>query len=214
MAGGNLRFIAEKLIKGRDEMIEQEHAQDIFQAFNSMCARVPAGARGIVFLPWTFGERSPIEDHTVRGGLINLSLNHSQEDIIRAVFEGVAFNSRWLFQGVERFMGRQARAVRFSGGGARSEIWAQIYADILDRAILQMDEPIMTNSRGAAFIGAVGIGELKFADIPAMVKIKRVFEPNSRNLEVYDERFAIFQKLYHQNKKLYRRLNGNAHAQV
>jgi xylulokinase len=211
-AGGNLRFIGDKLIKGKTELIQEEGVENIYQVFDQISARVPAGARGICFCPWTFGERSPMEDQTLRGGFFNLSLNHTHEDLIRAVFEGVAFNSRWLLQGVERFMGKTFAAIRFSGGGANSDVWSQIYADILNRAIWQVDEPLLVNTRGAAFIGAVGIGELSFRDIPDLVKIKQVYEPNPEHRALYDERFAVFQNFYHKTKGLYKRLNGTPHV--
>lgn len=74
----------------------------------------------MIFTPWLYGERTPVEDRFMGGGFHNLSLSASREDLVRAVFEGVALNTRWLLQAVERFTRRRLEPIRFIGG-ARSD---------------------------------------------------------------------------------------------
>jgi xylulokinase len=74
--------------------------------------------------------------------------------------------------------------------------------------IRQVTDPIQANARGAAFIAAVGLGYLNFADIPEKVAIKATFTPNPENRAMYDKLFEEFTRFYHQNKGSYQRLNG------
>jgi xylulokinase len=74
--------------------------------------------------------------------------------------------------------------------------------------IRQVADPIYANARGAAWIGAVGLGEISFADVPGLVQFKRSYEPDDKNRVLYDERFAVFTQIYRQMKNVYKRLNG------
>ncbi len=111
-------------------------------------------------MPWLNGERSPVEDRLVRGGFFNQSLQTTRGHLVRAVLEGVAYNARWLLKYVEPFIGRKLDGIRLIGGGARSKLWCQILADVLDRPIHQVDEPVMANARGAAFQAGLALGHL------------------------------------------------------
>lgn len=175
--------------------------------FDQIAERVPAGSDRVIFAPWLYGERTPIEDSTVRGGFFNISLSTKREHLIRAVMEGVAYNSRWLLQGVEGFTRHRFEAVNMIGGGAQADIWCQIMADVLDRPMRQMKDPIRANSRGAAYVALVGLGLMSFDDIHKNVAVNRVFQPNPANRAIYDELFAEFLNLYKNNKSMYGRLN-------
>ncbi|MDA8410642.1 MAG: FGGY-family carbohydrate kinase, partial [Treponema sp.] len=181
---------------------------DIFKVLDRITARVPAGANGLVYTPWIWGERAPVSDSTVRAGLFNLSLRNTREDIIRAFLEGIALNTRWLLDPVARFMGRRPESIAIVGGGAQSDLWCQIFADVLNVEIRQAAEPVCANARGAAWIAAVGLGELTFADIPSLVEIRRAYTPLADNRELYDGRFEVFKGIYRQLKGIYKGLNG------
>ena len=137
----------------------------------------------------------------------NLSLNNTREDIIRAFLEGIAFNTRWLLAPVEKFLRRDVAAIHIVGGGAQSDVWCQIFADVLNVEIKQVFDPIYANARGAAWIAAVGLGEIRFSDIPQLVQFRRVYEPRPQTRALYEEKFAIFQQIYKQMKNVYRQLN-------
>ena len=94
-----------------------------------------AGSGGVLFIPWLNGERTPVDDHLVRGGWLNLSLDTTRAQLVRAVLEGVALNARWMQGPVERFCKRRLDPIAFIGGGARSPLWSQILADVLGREI-------------------------------------------------------------------------------
>ena len=128
--------------------------------------------------------------------------------MIRAVFEGVAYNSRWLLQLVEKFIKRKMDPLNIIGGGAQSDIWCQIYADVLNRTIRQVKDPIYANARGAALIASVGLGYCAFDEICHLVQFSNEFHPNPDNRALYDELFAEFLQIYKSNEQIYKRLNA------
>jgi xylulokinase len=175
---------------------------------DEMAAASPPGSNGVIFTPWLYGERSPVEDPYVRGGFHNLSLSTRRPDLVRAVFEGVALNARWLLQTVERLARHRLDPIRFIGGGARSAVWCQIFADVLGRTVEQVADPVNANARGAAMLAAVALGELTFDEVPGRVTVTQRYEPEHSTQPLYDARFAEFTGLYRRNRKAYARLNA------
>lgn len=195
-AGACLVHLKEKLFFPADELRTADAPADVYAAFDRMAESSPPGSRGLFFLPWLYGERSPEAESLVRGGLVNYSLLHERSDVIRAVYEGIALNTRDLLEHLEAFLGRSMPALRFIGGGAKSASWAQIFADVLDRPILVVREPQSANLRGAALIAYVALGELRFEDVPDLVPIASRFEPRSQHRAVYDAAFSRFMNLH------------------
>lgn len=206
-AGGNLTFLRDNIIYHKDELLQEADVPDIFKVLDQIANRVPAGANGVMYTPWIWGERAPVEDKTLRAGLYNLSLNSTREDIIRAFLEGIAYNTRWLLSPVEKFIGRKVHSINIVGGGAQSDVWCQIFADVMNVEIKQVADPIYANARGAAWIAAVGLGEIKYGDIPELTQFRRAYQPKVENRAVYDRGFENFQLIYKQMKGVYRRLN-------
>lgn len=206
-AGGNLTFLRDRLIFHKDEMLNQE-AGEFYGVLDAVAEKVPPGSNGIIYTPWLYGERCPIDDPTIRAGIHNLSLENTRSDVVRAFLEGVALNTRWMLAPVEKFIGRKRiDPINMIGGGANSALWCQIHADVLNRTIRQVKDPVQANARGAAFIAAVGLGLIDFKDIPEHIQFKQIFEPDSGNRALYDERFEIFVEIYKRNKDIYKRLN-------
>ncbi|CAG0935436.1 xylulokinase [Thermoflexales bacterium] len=213
-AGGNLNFLRDSVLYHKDELLQEAKVPDVFKIMDQIAARVPAGSHGVIYTPWIWGERAPVEDRNLRAGLYNISLNNTREDIIRAFLEGVAFNTRWLMQPVEKFMGRDVQQINLAGGGGNSDVWCQIFADVLNVEIRQVQDPIQANARGAAFIAGVGLGSIGFGDVPQLVEFKRIYQPTPQHRTVYDERYEIFIEIYRQMKGVYQKLNrGNAGSQ-
>jgi xylulokinase len=195
-AGACLTFVRDNLGLAAD-----------FDAMNAMVAAVPPGSGRVLFTPWLNGERSPVDDHTVRGGFHNLSLSTTRDQLVRAVYEGVAFNSRWLLEAVEKFAGRTFSSLAFVGGGANSDQWAQIHADVLGCEIRQVADPVLANVRGAAFIAMLALDLVSVDQIPGMVEVRRTLEPDPGTGPEYEILFGEFVTLYKQTKGIYKRLN-------
>ncbi len=208
MAGGNLTYLRDNILYHKDELLQEADQPDIFKYLDQIAARVPAGSNGVLYTPWIWGERAPVDDKTVRAGLHNLSINNTREDILRAFLEGIALNTRWLLKPVEGFLGRKMESLNMVGGGAQSDVWCQIFADIMNVEIRQVANPIYANARGAAWIAAVGLGEITFADVPRLVEFKKRFLPQASTRSLYDDRFDIFKQIYKQMKPVYQKLNA------
>ena len=206
-AGVCLQFLRDNILFHKDELPCGDKPGNAYQVFDQIAARTPAGSGRVIFLPWLYGERAPIDDESVRGGFYNQSLETNREHMIRAVFEGVAFNSRWILKYVEQFNGRPAEAINMVGGGAKSEIWCQIHADVLDRPIRQMKDPIEVNVRGAALLASAALGYLRYDEIGARVPVANTYLPKPANRKLYDELFSEFVAIYENNRKIYARLN-------
>lgn len=207
-AGGNLTYLRDNIIYHKDELLQEADVPDIFKVLDQIADRVPVGSNGVLYTPWIWGERAPVEDRTLRAGLYNLSLNNTREDIIRAFLEGIAFNTRWLMTPLEKFLGRKVNTINIVGGGAQSDVWCQIFADVMNVQIKQVADPIYANARGAAWIAAAGLKAIAFKDISELVQYKKCYEPQSQNRALYDEKFEVFQQIYKQMKSVYHRLNG------
>lgn len=221
IAGGALSFLRDKVLYHKDELLQEESVPDVYKIFDKIVENTPPGAHNLIFTPWLFGERSPVDDHSVRGGLYNISLDTNREHLIRAVFEGVAFNVKWLLAAVEDFIkkwvkeekpeqiedGKIMPELTIIGGGANSKVWCQIFADIMDRRIKQIKDPIQVNARGAAFMASVALDYIKWEDIPDLIEYNDIYEPNPENRELYDNLFEEFKAIYKAMGKIYKRLN-------
>jgi xylulokinase len=206
-AGNCLNYLRDNVFYPDDELTNGASPADVYQRFDRMAERTAPGSGQVIFLPWLYGERAPIDDPLVRGGFFNLSLHATREQLVRAVFEGVAYNSRWLLKCVEQFIGRRVTAINAVGGGAKSDVWCQIHADVLNRTIRQAKDPWLTSLRGAAWLAALALGDASIDDIVKHTPIAHIYEPNPDHRRLYDELFAEFVNVYQRNKPIYARLN-------
>ncbi|GAA0517088.1 xylulokinase [Saccharopolyspora thermophila] len=137
------------------------------------------GVPGVVFTPHLAGERAPLWDADIRGSFFGLSSATTTADLCLAVLQGVAMSGRHVLASVERACGSPLSSLAFSGGGARSDVWTQIHADVLGRPLerLRVHD---SAALGAALLGAVGAGV--FSDVEsaaaATVAVERVVPPS------------------------------------
>ena len=206
-AGVCLQFLRDNILFHQDELHTGPKPSNAYQLFDQIADRAPAGSNKVIFTPWLYGERTPIDDPFIRGGFYNQSLDTTREHMVRAVFEGVAYNSRWLLKYVELFNKRPVEAINMVGGGAKSNIWCQIHADVLNRPIRQVKDPIEVNVRGAALLASAGLGYLRYDEIGTRVKIAQTYTPNPDHRKIYDELFNEFVAIYESNRKIHARLN-------
>jgi xylulokinase len=207
-AGACVAWLRDQVLFGRDELGEHAPPDDFFARFEALAGAAPAGSDKLIFTPWLIGERSPVADATLRGAFFNQQLSTTRGHLARAVLEGVAYNTRWLLGAVERFVGGPMASLRAIGGGASSALWCQILADVLDREIAQVENPVQCNARGAGLLGALGLGRIRVQDIPERVKVARRFEPRREHRRAYDELFSAYLDLYRATKGIFARLNA------
>jgi xylulokinase len=209
IAGEALNFLKENIFFPDDELTPENIPEDVHEVFNKLAERIPPGSDKLIFTPWLYGERTPIDDHTIRGGFHNMTLKTTRAHMIRAVLEGVAYNTKWLLKYVENFIKKPMVNINFIGGGATSNLWCQIFADVLGRNIRQVKDPIEANVRGAGFLGSVAMGYIKFEEISKKIEFEAIYKPTPENKKLYDELFREYVFLYNKNKKIYSRLNKN-----
>jgi xylulokinase len=179
-----------------------------FGALTELAGQAPVGSGSVVFTPWLAGERTPIADRNARGGFHNVSLSTTRAELVRAVLEGVALNDRWTHEVVEKFVGRRLDHIRAVGGGAQSDLWCQIHADVLDRTIEQVADPNLAGMRGAALVAALALGSVSPGEIRELVPASATFSPRPDAVAAYDRLFAEFPGLYRTQRKMFARLNG------
>jgi xylulokinase len=178
-----------------------------FDDLTALAAASPPGARRVLFTPWLEGERTPVSDSHLRGGFHNLSLTTTRADLVRAVLEGVAYNDHWLHGYVERFAKRTLDPIRMVGGGAQSDLWCQIHADVMDRTIEQVADPLHAQLRGVAILAGMSLGLVDRSEVRDLVGVARTFTPDPANRAVYDRLSAELPRLYRSQRKMFRRLN-------
>jgi xylulokinase len=208
-AGACLNWLRDQVLHPDDELSQGPVPDDVFARIDRVAATSPPGAGGVVFTPWLNGERTPVDDHTIRAGWHNVSLRTDRADMVRAVLEGVALNSRWLLGCVERFCGRPFPWINVIGGGGQSALWAQIHADVLDRPIRRVEHPIRANARGAALLAGVTLGRVDVDELGDKVEVVEVHRPEPANRRTYDDAYGAFRAIYKQNKGIHRRLNAH-----
>jgi xylulokinase len=207
IAGGCLGFLVDNVLFFNGGMTTGAVPENPYSELDRIAASVPPGSNGLIFTPWLNGERTPVDDTSLRAGFYNISKTTNQADMARAVLEGVACNMRWSFQYVEKFVKRRVNPLNMVGGGAKSGLWCQIFADVLDRDIRQVKDPLSANARGAAFIASVGLGEISFDDIPDLIEYENTYNPRPENKTIYDVLFREFVTIYRNNRAMYKRLN-------
>lgn len=182
-AGGSLRWWRDVTGSTYEELVAE-------------AGTIPAGAEGLLFLPYLTGERTPHLDPDARGAFVGLTARHTRGHLTRALMEGVLFSLR---DGLEivRVLGVEPTEIRAIGGGASSPLWLQLQADVYGTPIsrLAIEEGA---AYGAALLGHVAAGT--FADVAEATAVVRILddvtEPDARSAEVYDALHAVYRDLY------------------
>jgi xylulokinase len=182
-AGGSLAWWRETLGGDYDELV-------------AAASDVGPGSEGLVFLPYLSGERTPHLDPRARGAFFGLTARHGLEHMTRAVMEGVIFSLRDSLE-IMRGLDVPVEDVRATGGGARSELWRQLQADIYGTPIRRTvaDEG---PAYGAALLSGVAPGA--YADVDQATSVVRlregITEPDPERTKVYEEYYEIYRSLY------------------
>ena len=171
-----------------------------FDEMTMLAATSPPGANGVLFTPWLTGERSPVDNKRIRAGFTNLSVTTTTADLVRAVMEGVAANSAWLFKYVEKFAGQTLSPIRLLGGGAQSTLWCQIYADTLGRDVVQVAQPLLAQMRGTALLASVALKRRRLHEVTGQTP-GVTFQPSPGVADLYRARAAQLPRLYVRDKK-------------
>ncbi|MEA3408314.1 MAG: xylulokinase [Chloroflexota bacterium] len=197
-AGGSYDWL-ERLLRGEDG--ESMHAE-----LDALASEVAPGAQGLFFLPYLMGERSPHWNPKARGVFVGLTMTHGRAEMARAVLEGVAFNLRTILQALTR-QGAPIEALRVIGGGARSALWRQILADVLDHPLLRTELSVEATSLGAAVAGGVAVGLFDdYAVVQDLVRVSPGERPEPAAAARYAELYDVFAETYEALEPIYERI--------
>jgi xylulokinase len=154
----------------------------------------PPGARGLVFLPYLSGERTPIHDPNAKGAIVGLTLAHTRADLYRAALEGIAFATNHIFD-TYAAAGAPPSTIVAVGGGLRNRIWTQATSDVTGLR-QEVREVSIGASYGDAFLARLACGDISKSAIKQWNPPAFTIEPDPRNVRVYERRYATFRKLY------------------
>ncbi|MBR0092907.1 MAG: xylulose kinase [Lachnospiraceae bacterium] len=170
---------------------------DVYDLMTATASKAPIGSKGTVFLPWLAGAACPHYDDNARGSFIGMTLGTTKAELTRAAMEGICFEMREMLGALNKAGFSKFETLRLTGGGARSDLWNQIQADIYGCAVETVEEPEAT-ALGAAMIATVGAGiykDLKEAS-SKMVRMKKRYEPIPENVKQYNDVYDVFLACY------------------
>lgn len=193
-SGASMKWLANNILDGAD-----------FAALDAGAAEIPPGSRGVVFLPYLSGERTPHLDPRARAMFFGLNLGHNRFHMARAVMEGVVFSFRDCLE-IITGLGLPCKRLIASGGGAGSELWLQIQADILGHDVYRS----LTREQasfGAAITAGVGAGVFRdfgraCADLVKMSE--KPYHPREEYRRVHEDAYGVYRELYSANRDLFR----------
>jgi len=181
--------------------------ESVLETFNyeDYYKRVAASKKeeNLFFLPYLTGERAPINDPFAKGVIYGLGIHHKKCDIDRAIVEGVTFAIKDSFELIKK-LGIEIKQVRLTGGGAKSDFWAQLIADVLDVKVVKItveEGPAL----GAAILAMVGCKEYQNIQeaCDRIVKVGKSFIPSIDNVKIYKNKYIEYAKMYPIIKKLF-----------
>jgi xylulokinase len=182
---------------------------NIYEKMEADTASVAPGADGLVFLPYLRGGGAPHFDIDARGAFMGLGMTHDRAHMLRALYEGICFNMRWLYDLYEEldvpiFSLDQIRAI---GGGVQSDLWMQIYADVNGIPFARLSSPQQMTAIGAAIMGGVGAGIWgSYEEATNLIKVEQTFTPDLTNTAIYNELYPIYRNAYPRLETLYKSL--------
>lgn len=171
--------------------------QESFDQLLAPAASVPAGCEGLLFLPYLTGERTPHPDPLARGAFVGLTVRHTQPALTRAVLEGVAFGLRDSFELIKTAGQVTVQQVRVSGGGAKSPLWRQILADVLNAELVTVN-----TTEGAAYGAALlaGVGAGAWSNVAeacqAVLRLTGSTGPQPDQAALYERHYQVYRQLY------------------
>ena len=179
----------------REQLEAEARGLNRFDYLDCLAAPIRPGAEGLVLLDYWLGNRTPLRDPLARGAVWGLSLKHTLPHLWRAVYEGTAMGSRHIIEDLSE-AGFHVEGIHACGGGARSDLWLQIHADVCGYPLYLADEN--ATALGTAICAAVGAG--LFSDLPSaageMARVRCQIDPNPANRAAYDDLYRCYIATY------------------
>ncbi|MEG0773700.1 FGGY-family carbohydrate kinase [Clostridium sp.] len=194
-AGAVMRWFRDVL--GVEELSQEEETGiNAYSLLEDKAVNIPAGSEGLIVLPYFMGERSPIWDSNARGTILGLSLVHNKGHLYKAFMEGVAYSLRHNIEMVSGTNVQLDKEIILVGGGSKSKIWPQIFADVTGKPVRIIKNDVEAPLADALLAGlATGVFENP-SILAQWLEFDETIEPNLENTKLYDRNFAIYKKIY------------------
>jgi xylulokinase len=211
--GGSLRWFRDQLGESERRAAEMVGA-DAFELLSLEASKSPAGANRVIFLPYMYGERSPIWDSHARGVFAGLSLSTTKADLIRAIMEGAAYGLRHNAETAAQD-GFFTSSLSCVGGGSKSAVWTQIKADVLNKPIL-LPKAAVGAPLGDAMLAAVATGLSNNIEdaLLQFVQPGKTYRPDATLVKLYDQFYHIYLSLYPALQDAFRELGAIGESPV
>jgi ribulokinase len=178
----------------------------LYAYLDALADQIPPGSGGLVALDYWQGNRTPLRDPLARGALVGLTLYHTPAHVYRALLESAAFGNRHILEALDQ-AGVRIKELRASGGGAKSEVWLQMHADIANTPVT------ITSSEDACLVGCAVAASACLGVYPdlqtaagRMVRPVRTFEPDPARHQAYAPAYTLYRELYPAVRPIFRRV--------
>lgn len=205
-AGSNIQWIIKQFFSKE----EKEMGDKIYEYMYRQIENIPAGSDHLICTPWMLGERCPVSSTTTRATLFNINPEHTREHFMKAVYEGIGYNLKWILENFKKDYKFCCKNLRIIGGGAQNQSWMQIIADITGIEFSVVNNTRHAGALGGAIIALIGLGQIQnFKQAKEFVKKDKRYKPNKTNAEIYAKLFDDYKNIYYGLKKAYTIANGN-----
>jgi xylulokinase len=204
--GSSLRWVRDTF--GHSEQtVADLTGRDVYDILVEEAVYSPPGSKGLIFLPYISGERTPIWNPYARAVMFGLTLGHNRSDFMRSILEGASYAIRHVIEILEKDSGLKIEKIRIGGAAATNGVWNRIIADILGKTVVNLTE-VHTEVLGAAVLAGVGIGAYPDYDtaLSQVVAVDSQFIPDPAAHAAYNQIFPLYKELYPDVKPYYERL--------
>lgn len=192
-AGSSLRWVRDIVCSNYVRQAERVK-EDVYDLIIRAGMTAPPGAKGLVFNPSLAGAPAAYPNPDIRGAFLGIELRHDQNDLIRAVLEGIALDLRVMYARLAELVELE-ETIQVVGGGSRSPQWIQMFADIFDRKFVTANIGQDAASLGAAAVAAVGHGIWPgFGEVQSVIETQRVFDPNKETARIYARLLPVYRE--------------------
>jgi xylulokinase len=194
-AGAIMRWFRD-IIGSEEVEAEEKLGINAYTLLDLIAKDVPAGSEGLLVLPYFMGERSPIWDSSARGIIVGLSLVHEKKHLYKAFMEGVAYSLRHNMEMVAGTEAKLDKEIIIVGGGSKSLIWPQIYADVTGRPVRIIKNDVEA-PLGDALLAGLATGVIENPNVlTGWLDFEDTIQPNLENTQIYDKYFEEYKSIY------------------
>ena len=193
--GGALEWLKEKFFS-EEKQLAMQQGKSVYALMSDMASEVPAGSQGLYFYPHLAGQRCPFEDNNTSGAYIGMRMYHDKRHFVRSLMEGVALCLSDNYDMIREMCG-EIEQISITGGGASSDLWCQIHADVFGVNVVRYESYAHGGAIGACMIAGLGIGLWSnLVEAADMMQVDKVFTPDPHVATLYQKMLKVYKGFY------------------